>query len=110
MYLIGAVIIATIYIGSMRWDPKSGVHRIRPISMETDGFGNWKIYYRVSNFAANAKKEYYWLSAGQDEIAELVKKSIAEDKEVMIHYGPWFGLKGFFSPPESPITKVDIIE
>ena len=54
LILIGAVVIL-FFIGvfSLRLDFESGQHRITPTSIDTDMWGNYKVYFKTSEYTQN---------------------------------------------------------
>lgn len=110
LILTGAIIIL-FFIGlfSLKLDFASGQHRITPTSIDTDMWGNYKVYYRTSNYTQNNQEDYYYIKKEDTELAEKMKEYVAEGKEVVVYYDKWVGFKGISAPGTSPITKIEEI-
>lgn len=71
--------------------------------------GNYKVYYRTSNYTQNNQEDYYYIKKEDAELAEKMKEYVAEGKEVVVYYDKWVGFKGISAPGTSPITKIEEI-
>lgn len=110
--MVSFVIVLTIiglvltFISPLRFDFAGGNHRIFPIAMDNDIWGNYMVYYRSNDFSNTG---YYYIDREDKDLAEHMTKAIAESKEVIIYYDPYLGWKGFNAPKTAPITRMEII-
>lgn len=116
--MIGITLITLIIIigfivgifGNLCLDFSSGSHRIIPTAVDNDMWGNYKVYYRTTEYTKNSEEDYYYIDKYNKELAEQMKEYIKQGKEVIVYYDKWVGLKGFTAPREAPITKIEIVE
>lgn len=101
--------IAAIF-GNLCLDFAAGSHRITPTAVDTDIWGNYKVYYKTSEYTQNSQEDYYYIKKEDTELAEQMKEYVSEGKEVVVYYDEWVGFKGFTNPSEAPITKIEVIE
>ena len=111
LILTGAIIIL-FFIGlfSLRLDFASGQHRITPTSIDTDMWGNFKVYFKISEYTQNANEDYYYIDKDNTELKEQMEECIKNGVTVMVYYDKWIGFKGITAPDTSPITKIEILE
>lgn len=111
LILTGAIIIL-FFIGlfSLRLDFASGQHRITPTSIDTDMWGNFKVYFKTSEYTQNANEDYYYIDKDNTELKEQMEECIKNGDTVMVYYDKWIGFKGITAPDTSPITKIEILE
>lgn len=111
LILTGAIIIL-FFIGlfSLRLDFASGQHRITPTSIDTDMWGNFKVYFKTSEYTQNANEDYYYIDKDNTELKEQMEECIKNGDTVMVYYDKWVGFKGITAPDTSPITKIEILE
>lgn len=111
LILVGAIIIL-FFIGvfSLRLDFASGQHRITPTSIDTDFWGNYKVYFKTSEYTQNSQEDYYYIDKDNTELKEQMEEYIKNGNTVMVYYDKYVGFKGISSPDTSPITKIEIIE
>ena len=109
--LIGAIIIL-FFVGlfSLRLDFASGQHRITPTSIDTDMWGNYKVYFKTSEYTQNANEDYYYIDKDNTELKDQMQECIKNGDTVMVYYDKWVGFKGLTAPGTSPITKIEILE
>lgn len=107
--LIVGFIIAAIF-GNLCLDYAAGNHRITPTAVDTDYFGNYKVYYKTSQYTQNDQEDYYYIQKEDTELAEQMKKYVSEGKEVIVYYDKWVGFKGFTAPSQSPIIKIEEVK
>ena len=109
--LIGAIVIL-FFIGvfSLRLDFASGQHRITPTSIDTDMWGNYKVYFKTSEYTQNANEDYYYIDKNNTELKDQMQECIKNGDTIMVYYDKWVGFKGLTSPDTSPITKIEILE
>ena len=53
--------IATAIFGNLCLDYAAGSHRITPTAVDTDMFGNYKVYYKTSQYTQNNQEDYYYI-------------------------------------------------
>lgn len=105
--IIGFMLVS--FIGNLCFDFESGSHRITPTAIDRDMFGNYKVYYKTSQYTQNQEEDYYYIQKEDTKLAEQMQEYIAEGKEVIVYYDEWVGFKGFTSPSESPIIRIEEI-
>lgn len=111
LILVGAIIIL-FFVGlfSLRLDFASGQHRITPTSIDTDIWGNYKVYFKTSEYTQNSQEDYYYIDKDNTELKEQMEECIKNGDTVMIYYDKWVGFKGITAPDTSPITRIEILE
>ena len=111
LIFVGAIIIL-LFIGlfSLRLDFASGQHRITPTSIDTDMWGNYKVYFKTSEYTQNSQEDYYYIDKNNTELKEQMEECIKNEDTVMVYYDKWIGFKGITAPDTSPITRIEIIE
>lgn len=111
LILVGAVIIL-FFIGlcSLRLDFASGQHKITPTSIDTDMWGNYKVYFKTSEYTQNSNEDYYYIEKGNEELKNQMEECIKNNETVMVYYDKWVGFKGISAPDTAPITKIEILE
>lgn len=102
--------IATAIFGNLCLDYAAGSHRITPTAVDTDMFGNYKVYYKTSQYTQNNQEDYYYIQKEDTELAEQMKEYVAEGKEVIVYYDQWVGFKGFTAPSTSPIVRIEEVK
>ena len=109
--LVGAIIIL-FFVGlfSLRLDFASGQHRITPTSIDTDIWGNYKVYFKTSEYTQNSNEDYYYIDKNNTELKEQMEECIKNGDTVMVYYDKWVGFKGITAPVTSPITKIEILK
>lgn len=109
--VIGFVIFMIVAIaGNLCFDFASGSHRIIPTAVDNDIWGNYKVYYRTTEYTKNSEEDFYYIDKNNTEIAEEMKEYIKQGKEVIVYYDKYVGFKGFTAPSESPIIKIELVE
>lgn len=96
--------------GNLCLDFASGNHRITPTAVDTDMWGNYKVYYRTSQYTQNSQEDYYYIDKDDTELANEMKEYVRQGKEVVVYYEKYVGFKGISAPTSSPITKIELIE
>lgn len=96
-------------VGNLCLDFASGSHRITPTAVDSDMWGNYKVYYRTSQYTQNSQEDYYYIDRDNSELAEQMKKYVSEGVEVIVYYDKYIGFKGFMNPSSSPIVKIEIV-
>lgn len=109
--LIGGLIISIIIgIFSFRLDFASGQHRISPTSIDTDIWGNYRVYYKTSEYTKDSEESYYYIDKDNTKIKEQMEECIKNKETIMIYYDKYIGFKGISAPDTSPIIKIEILE
>lgn len=94
----------------LRLDFAPGSHKITPTAIDNDIWGNYKVYYKTSEYTQNSQEDYYCIDKSNTELAEEMKEYIKSSKTVMVYYEKYVGWKGITSCDESPITKIEVLE
>lgn len=110
MFVGAIVLVILIGMFSLRLDFASGSHRITPTSMDTDMFGNYKIYYKTSEYTKDSEENYYYIEKSNISIKEQMEECIKKQETIMVYYDKYVGFKGITSPDTAPITRIEIIE
>ena len=110
VFLLIIGFIATAIFGNLCLDYAAGSHRITPTAVDTDMFGNYKVYYKTSQYTQNNQEDYYYIQKEDTELAEQMKDYITEGKEVIVYYDQWVGFKGFTAPSTSPIVRIEEVK
>ena len=100
------VIFGILEITGLRLDYSAGQHYIIPTAIDTDFWGNYKVYYKTTVYESNASESYYYVQRDRNDLIELIQNYIKDKKEIMVYYDKWVGFKGLSSPDTSPIIKV----
>lgn len=108
--LVGGVIIA-LCIGwfSFKLDFASGSHRITPTSIDTDMWGNYRVYYKTSEYTKDTEESYYFIDKDNTEIKEQMEECIKNQETIMIYYDKYVGFKGITAPDTSPIIRIEVL-
>ena len=114
LLIIITVIVVILFIGciagGLRLDFAGGSHRIIPTAIDSDIHGNYRVYYRTTEYTKNSEEDFYYIDKSNTELADEVREYIKQNKEVIVYYDKYVGFKGFTSPAEAPITKIEVIE
>lgn len=110
VFLVIIGFIATAIFGNLCLDYAAGSHRITPTAVDTDMFGNYKVYYKTSQYTQNNQEDYYYIQKEDAELAEQMKEYVTEGKEVIVYYDQWVGFKGFTAPSTSPIVRIEEVK
>lgn len=105
--LIVCVFAVISFVGGLVFDFEAGSHRIIPTAMDTDMFGNYKVYFKTSEYTKNNEEDYYYIDKNNKEIAEQMQEYIKKGIEVVVYYDKYVGFKGFTAPRESPIVRIE---
>ena len=57
--LLVIVGLGLMMFGNLCLDFASGSHRITPTSIDTDMWGNYKVYFKTSEYTQNSQENYY---------------------------------------------------
>ena len=101
-----------LFLNPIRFDYAGGNHRIIPTAIDSDIWGNYKVYFKTSDFTQNKNDDYYCIEKGQDELADQVSKAIVDNKEIVIFYDRYIGWKGFTAPktpPQSSVSNLQVL-
>ena len=107
--IIVVVLVIVLAVLSFRFDYAAGTHRIIPTAVDTDLWGNYQVYFRITDFTGTEADEFYYIRKKDSEIARQVQTAIANNQEIVIYYDRYIGFKGPTAPKSSPITRVEII-
>lgn len=112
VFIIVAPVIFSIgaILGGLHFDFASGSHRIIPTAVDNDMWGNYKVYYRTTEYTKNSEEDYYYIDKNNAELADEMRNYIKQGKEVIVYYDKYIGFKGFTSPINSPIVRIEVIE
>lgn len=94
----------------VRLDVESGSHRIIPTAIDNDMWGNYKVYYRTTEYTKNSEEEFYYIDKNNTELAEEVRECIKNGQTLIVYYDKYVGFKGLSAPSEAPITKIELVE
>ena len=110
--ITGITLVILFFAGmfSLRLDFASGSHRIIPTALDKDMWGNYKVYYRTTDFTKNSDEDYYYIEKGNDELKDEVEECIKNGNTIMVHYDTYVGFKGISAPGSSPIIRIEILE
>lgn len=111
--LIILMIIVGMFVaifGNFCMDFASGSHRIIPTAVDNDMWGNYKVYYRTTEYTKNSEEDYYYIDKSNTELAEEVEECIKNGQTLIVYYDKYVGFKGISAPKESPITRIEIVE
>jgi len=97
-------------LGGFQFDLESGSHRIIPTAIDNDMWGNYKVYYRTTEYTKNNEEDYYYIDKSNTELAEQMKECIKNGQTVVVYYDKYVGFKGISAPSEAPITKIEVVE
>lgn len=104
------IILMLVGLFSVRLDFASGQHRITPTSIDTDMWGNYKVYFKTSEYTQNSQEDYYYIDKNNTEIKEQMEECIKNGETIMIYYDKYIGFKGITAPDTSPIIKIEVLE
>lgn len=107
--LVAAFLIIAMF-GNLCFDFASGSHRITPTAIDNDMWGNYKVYYRTSQYTQNQQEDFYYIDKYNSELAGQMQECIRQGKEVVVYYEKYVGFKGITAPSSSPITKIEVID
>ena len=96
--------------GNLCFDFASGSHRIIPTAIDNDMYGNYKVYYRTTEYTKNSEEDYYYIDKKDKELAEQMREYIKNEKTVMVYYDKYVGFKGWGATTSAPVTKIEVIE
>jgi hypothetical protein len=105
------VVIVVMAIGALmfRFDFAGGSHRILPTAVDTDLFGNYKVYYRTTEFTRDDEEPFYYIERGNTELAAQMQECVKHGEFIMIYYERYIGFKGITAPRSAPITSIEVI-
>lgn len=108
--VVFVLLIICMFVFGLHLDFASGSHRIKPTAVDTDMFGNYKVYFKTTEYEKNSQEDYYYIDKNNINLVNEVREIIKEGKEIIVYYDKYVGFYGFGSPDTAPITKVEIIE
>lgn len=100
------VIFGILEITGLRLDYSAGQHYIIPTAIDTDFWGNYKVYYKTTIYESNLSESYYYVQRDRKDLIDIIQNCIKDKKEIMVYYDRWVGFKGLSSPETSPITRI----
>ena len=105
--LMGLIVLVVLYACPVKFDYAAGTHRIIPTAVDSDIWGNYKVYYKTSDFTQNKNDSYYYIDKDRHDLAAEIDDAISAGDEIVTHYDKYIGWKGFTAPASSPITKIE---
>lgn len=93
-------------VTGLRFDYSSGQHSIIPTAIDTDFWGNYKLYYKTTIVESNSSESFYYIQKDREDLIEIIADCIKNKKEVVVYYDKWIGFKGLGSPETSPIVEI----
>jgi hypothetical protein len=108
LIILSAIVLSVC--SPLRFDFAGGNHRIIPTAIDTDLWGNYKVYYKTSDFTHNRTEDYYYIDKDQPDLAELASQNILGNKEMVVYYDRYIGWKGFTAPKTSPIIRIETVK
>lgn len=94
----------------IRLDFESGSHKIIPTAVDQDMCGNYKVYFRTTEYTKNNEEDFYYIDKNNTELAEEIRECIKNEQTIIVYYDKYVGWKGITAPSEAPITKIELIE
>lgn len=111
---LGVMLLVILVVAALaltfRLDFASGSHRILPTAVDTDWAGNYKVYYRTTEFTKDVEESVYYIAKSDVELAEQMRECVKRGQFVMVYYDSYIGFKGVFAPREAPITRIELID
>lgn len=110
--VLAIVIVAAILVFNihpLRFDFAAGSHRITPTAIDMDIWGNYKIYYKTSEFTHNKSEQFYYVEKDRQDLIDSISQVINNNQEMVVYYDKYIGWKGFTSPSTSPIVRIETI-
>lgn len=104
-----ALMVVMPSISPLRFDFASGVHMITPTAIDTDIWGNYKVYFKTNEFTNNKNEDYYYIDKDRKDLVEIVELVIMKHGDILAYYDKYVGWQGFTSPRSSPIVRVERI-
>ena len=99
-------LLGVLEITGLRLDYSSGQHSIIPTAIDTDFWGNYKLYYKTTIVESNSSESFYYIQKDREDLIEIIADCIKNKKEVVVYYDKWIGFKGLGSPKTSPIVEI----
>lgn len=107
--VIGIIIFSMVAMfGGLVLDFQSGSHRITPTAIDNDMWGNYKVYYKTSEYTKDAEESYYYIDKNNKEVADQMAEYIKQGKTVIVYYDKYVGFKGMSAPDTSPIVRIEV--
>lgn len=100
-------ILIVFQVGGLRMDTAGGQHIIIPTAIDTDFWGNYKVYYKTTLYESNQSEGHYMIEKEREDLAQQIREYMRERKQILVHYDRYVGFKGMSSPNESPIIKIE---
>ena len=104
------IILFTIIILNLRLDYAKGQHKITPTAIDNDFWGNYKVYFKTSEYTQNNNEDFYYIEKGNEELKKQMEECIKNEKTVIVYYDKWVGFKDIGAPETAPIIKIEVLE
>lgn len=90
-----------------RFDYEAGQHSIVPTAIDSDFWGNYKVYYKTTFTERNSSESFYYIEKNRTDLVQTIEECIKAKTYIIVYYDKWIGFKGLTSPTSSPIIKID---
>lgn len=107
LLVIIAITLTIFQVGGFRLDTAGGQHIIIPTAIDTDVWGNYKVYYKTTMYESNQSEGYYMIEKERLDLVEQIQKYMRERKQIIVHYNRYIGFKGISSPRKAPIIQIE---
>ena len=107
IFILVILVLIGVGVFSIRLDFAGGSHRIIPTAIDTDIWGNYKVYYKTSEYTKNSEEEFYYIDKTNKELAQEMQEHIKEKHEITVYYEKYVGFKGITAPGSAPIIKIE---
>lgn len=104
------MILILLCMFGLRLDFAKGSHRIMPTAVDTDFWGNYKVYYKTSAYTQNSQEDYYYIDKNSEELAKKMQEYVITGDEVIVYYDKYVGWKGISAPATSPIIRIEEVQ
>lgn len=103
------VICIALDLTGFRFDYEVGQHSIIPTAIDTDFWGNYKVYYKTNFYEPNSYESFYYIEKNRTDLVQTIEECIKAQTYIIVYYDKWIGFKGLTSPSSSPIIKIDYL-
>ena len=113
IFIIETLFIVPLIIfqfAGFRIDTAGGQHIIIPTAVDTDLWGNYKVYYKTTVFEGNQAEGYYMIEKEREDLANEAKEYMKKREQIIVYYERYIGFKGISSPKSAPIIKMEKLE
>ena len=101
------IIFLVLDLTGFRFDYEAGQHSIIPTAIDSDFWGNYKVYYKTSFYETNSTESVYYIEKNRTDLVQTIQNCIKSQTQIIVYYDKWIGFKGLTSPNSSPIIKID---